>query len=152
MAEIRIIVRPAVWEPLRELLEGAMAGAQAQPGKAVPGEQPCDEDLLEAWRNGLVASLREDIAVLRRLLEHGEPQGHEVVLSEDEALGLLRAASAVRLELRERFLKMIPEGALEEGDVDFTVLPPETQQAYLAYGFLAYLQEYLIVGMDRDAE
>jgi hypothetical protein len=50
----------------------------------------------------------------------------------------------VRLRLRERYLQVLGDEALETGEVELAKLTEATRKAFMCYLFLATLQELII--------
>lgn len=83
-----------------------------------------------------------------RLLTDAAFEQGSVELDEAEAGCLLRAASAIRLALRSKALKAIPDSALEAGAVSPWLTDPDQARAYWGYVVFAALQEAVIHGLD----
>ena len=73
-----------------------------------------------------------------------------VAFDEDNAEVILRACAAVRLRLRERYLKPMGDEALESGDVDLLTLAEPLRKAFMCYLFLATVQELIIQHLDSS--
>jgi hypothetical protein len=71
-----------------------------------------------------------------------------VVFDEENSEPALRACSAVRLRLREEYLKEVSDEKLETGDVEIEQLPEAVRKFFMAYIFLATLQELIIQNLD----
>jgi len=63
---------------------------------------------------------------------------------------IVRACAAVRLRLRERFLKQLPDETLETGDVELEQLDEPLRKAFMCYLFLATVQELIIQHLDES--
>ncbi len=103
-----------------------------------------DEELDDAWREGLVDEGRADRLSLLRLLERPTLEFGRVEIPEDEAEEALRGMTELRLFLRERGLKSVTDEDLENGRIEIPKLTPEARTAYLGYLLLAEMQERLI--------
>ncbi|QYY36035.1 hypothetical protein [Ruficoccus sp. ZRK36] len=144
MPEIHLHVSPIFLTTFRDLVEGFTRHVGVQLAVQADGPDPDDEDLMEAWREGLLETVRDDCAQLMLLLNDSGLGQDKVVLSEEAALSVLRACSAVRLKIQQLFLKPYGDEQLEEGELDFDEMSIELQQVYACYIFLAGLQEVLI--------
>lgn len=151
MAEITITVNPVFLGHLRGIVDAASKSLQRRPAVYPSLADEADKELLEAWESSLLASLNEDLEALTSLMEQFRSRGGELTVPDSEAEKLLRAASALRLRLRETCFKHLSENALESGAVDFRSLSLEDQRVYGAYLFLASLQEQLVDELDDEA-
>lgn len=107
-----------------------------------------DPEFVQAWQAAQAEHLRADCCVLIELFHRPEFGKGKLQLSDVMAEGVLRAASALRLQMQQTVLRKISAAELESGDVDFYQLQPLTQQAYGCYIFLASLQESLVLAME----
>jgi hypothetical protein len=73
-----------------------------------------------------------------------------VAFDESNAEPIVRACAAVRLHLRERYLKQLGDEMLESGDVDLTKLGEPLRKAFMCYLFLATIQELIIQHLDES--
>lgn len=119
------------------------------PGESVLGED--DSDLREALNEELREGLREDCELLVGLLQDPSMDDGELHLSEENAEAAVRAASAVRLRLRQSTLHNVIDEELENGNVDMIHLPLDQQKAYACYIFLAGLQTLLVEALDPES-
>lgn len=144
MPEIQFRISPVFLVTFTELVETLTRQVGLQLAVQVNGPEDEDEIMLEAWRDSLIHSVREDCEKLLSLFKDTGFGQQNVIISEEVALGILRACSAVRLKIQQLFLKKFDESELEEGNLDFHQLDPDTQQVYACYVFLAGLQETLV--------
>ena len=105
-------------------------------------------DFAEAWMDGLREELDRDFQAITNLFTANRFGEEPVELKPEDAEGIIRACSAVRLWLRNHRLEDVPDPSLETGVVDLEALKPEPRLAYFTYGLLAYLQESLIELLD----
>lgn len=110
-----------------------------------------DPDLQESWRKDLIDCQGEDIGNFMSLFDRNFFETGNVVVDENNADAILRAAAAIRLKIRTDLLKDIPDEVLERGEVPFEEMPLQDQQAYACYLFLATIQEIVIQHMDFAA-
>lgn len=132
-------------------MEQLAQGLQLQLAINLHGPDDSDPVLLEAWRDGLIEGLRSDVVCLLDVIGDLLAGENPIIVEEADAMQLLRAASAMRLRLKELYLASVSDALLEAGDVDFHQLEPERQQAYAAYLLLAALQEQLIAQIDPES-
>jgi len=71
-----------------------------------------------------------------------------IALDEKNAEPVVRACAAVRLRLRENYLKGIADETLESSDVELEELEEPVRKAFMCYLFLATLQELIIQHLD----
>jgi hypothetical protein len=63
---------------------------------------------------------------------------------------IARACSAVRLRLRQRYLKGVADESLEAGEVEIANLDEPLRKAFMCYLFLATIQELIIQHLDES--
>ena len=71
-------------------------------------------------------------------------------MDEENAEAVVRACAAVRLRLREHFLKPVGDETLESGEVDVASLEEPLRKAFMCYLFLATVQELIIQHLDAS--
>src|SRR5205807_1715354 len=81
-----------------------------------------DEDFRDAWIVELLSSQNEDVQTLLALFNEEFFSEGVVSFDETNAESIVRACSAVRLRLRDRFLKPLGDETLESGDIDLDSL------------------------------
>lgn len=106
-----------------------------------------DPELAEAWQDGLVETLHQDMRCLVNFIEDERFGFDSIWLEDSVAEGVLRACSAIRVKIRELYLGGLSDAQLEEGDFDGSLLDQEGKGAYLTYTSLALLQEAIIGAM-----
>jgi hypothetical protein len=109
-----------------------------------------EPDLREGWREDLVSAQNEAITVLLALFDETFDESGIVGFDADNAEPVLRACAAVRLRLRERFLKALNEEVLESGDLEIESLQEPARKAFMCYLFLATIQELIIQHLDTS--
>ena len=135
--------------PLLDVIKELMADLNSMPAvAAAPADS--DGDLSRAWSDDLIAGQSRDVTTLLSLF--GDEFFAEGVVRFDEsnAEAIARAASAVRLRLRERFLKPVGDEALETGEVEMAKLAEPQRKAFMCYLFLATIQELIIQHLDES--
>jgi hypothetical protein len=73
-----------------------------------------------------------------------------VAFDETNAEVIVRACAAVRLRLREKYLKPLGDETLETGDIDMTTLDEPLRKVFMCYLFLATIQELIIQHLDES--
>ncbi|HWA85759.1 MAG TPA: hypothetical protein VG710_06030 [Opitutus sp.] len=120
-------------------------------GLAAPQVLPdLDAEFLQAWTTDLLDSQAADVQVLLALFNEEFFSEGVIGLDESNAEPVVRACAAVRLRLREKFLKDIGDETLESSDVDIAQLEERVRKAFMCYLFLATLQELIIQHLDSS--
>jgi hypothetical protein len=109
-----------------------------------------DEDLREAWVGDLLSSQATEVQALLALFNDEFFSEGVVAFDEENAETIVRACAAVRLRLRERFLKRLDDETLETGDIDLNTLDEPLRKAFMCYLFLATIQELIIQHLDES--
>ena len=107
-----------------------------------------DSDMREFWHDELLGSQNSDIARLLALFDKEFFSGGVIVFDEENAEPVMRACTAVRLRLREEYLKGIADETLESGDMEIEHLAEDVRKFFMCYLFLATLQELIIQHLD----
>ncbi|MFT3866974.1 MAG: hypothetical protein QM715_00620 [Nibricoccus sp.] len=107
-----------------------------------------DSDMREFWHEELLGSQNGDIARLLALFNKEFFASGIIIFDEDNGEPVVRACSAVRLRLREEYLKGIADETLESGDIEIEKLPEAVRKFFMCYLFLATLQELIIQHLD----
>lgn len=109
-----------------------------------------DEDLREAWVGDLLITQSNEIQALLALFNDEFFSEGVVAFDEENAETIVRASAAVRLRLRERYLKLLDDETLETGDIDVMTLDEPLRKAFMCYLFLATIQELIIQHLDES--
>lgn len=112
--------------------------------------QDLDADFHAAWVDELLGSQNDEVRVLLALFDDEFFSEGVVAFDEKNAETIVRACAAVRLKLRERYLKPLGDEALEAGDVDLQTLDEPLRKAFMCYLFLATIQELIIQHLDES--
>ena len=107
-----------------------------------------DEDLREAWVSDLLANQSDEVEALLALFNDEFFSEGVVAFDEKNADTIVRACSAVRLRLREKYLVGLDDELLESGDVEVLNLDEPLRKAFMCYLFLATIQELIIQHLD----
>lgn len=109
-----------------------------------------DEDLREAWVGDLLSAQTDEVQALLALFNDEFFSEGVVAFDEENAETIVRACAAVRLRLRERYLKKLDDETLETGDLDLASLDEPLRKAFMCYLFLATIQELIIQHLDES--
>jgi hypothetical protein len=109
-----------------------------------------EEDFRDTWKVELLSSQNEDVQTLLALFDDDFFTEGVVAFDETNAEAIVRACAAVRLCLRERFLKPLGDETLESGDIDLETLEEPLRKAFMCYLFLATVQELIIQHLDES--
>ena len=101
-----------------------------------------------AWVDELLAAQNEEVRTLLSLFDDDFFREGVVAFDEDNAEVIVRACAAVRLRLREHYLKRLGDETLESTDVDLAALDEPLRRAFMCYLFLATIQELIIQHLD----
>lgn len=138
------VVAPLL-DVIRELsfeLEKTLAAPQAL--------HDLDQEFRGAWIGELLQGQNEDLRALLALFGGEFFTEGVVAFDETNAEPIVRACTAVRLQLRERRLKSLSDEALETGDIDMAGLDEPVRKAFMCYLFLATVQELIIQHLDSS--
>ncbi len=115
----------------------------------IPGQ---DAEFAGVWQRELLEGQNDDLQVLLGLFGSDFFALGHIALERGNSEAVLRACSAVRLQLRARHLAVLGDEALESGEVPFEQMTGEQQRAFGAYVFLATLQELVVQHLDPTAQ
>ncbi len=103
-----------------------------------------DPEFHTAWVNELIDHQNTDVSRLLALFDGNFFSEGVIAFDEENAEVIVRACAAVRLHLREKYLKSLPDETLEGGEVELLTLDESLRKAFMCYLFLATLQELII--------
>ena len=103
-----------------------------------------DEEMAALWRDSLLETQNAGVDALLALFDSRFFKTGVVTFDAANAAQIIRACSAVRLGVREKFLKLFSDEALERGVSDLEKYPQSVRQAMMCFIFLAALQEMII--------
>ena len=109
-----------------------------------------DAEFRSAWVDELLLAQNGEITTLLALFDDDFFSEGIVAFDESNAEPIVRACAAVRLHLRERYLKPLGDEMLESGDVELTNLDEPLRKAFMCYLFLATIQELIIQHLDES--
>jgi hypothetical protein len=107
-----------------------------------------DPEYRSSWEDELLASQNEDVRTLLSLFNDEFFREGVVAFDEENAEIIVRACAAVRLRLRENYLKRMGDETLETSDIDLNTLDEPLRKAFMCYLFLATIQELIIQHLD----
>ncbi len=149
MKRIEVKLALPVVAPLLDVIRELADGLQRE--LAAPLEfKDIDEDLQQAWTDDLLASQAEEIQALLALFNDEFFSEGVVAFDEENAETIVRACAAVRLRLRDRYLKLLDDETLEASEIDITSLDEPLRKAFMCYLFLATIQELIIQHLDES--
>ena len=143
MKHIEVSLNLDVVAPLLDFIKPIVARLEHETAFA-PDMAEADRELAGVWREGLIHTQVEDCRLFMGLFGSEFFESGRIVLTTENADGILRAASAIRLKLRETALVDFTDAALEGGEVEFEKLGESERHGFAAYLFLATLQEIVI--------
>ena len=149
MKRIEVKLSLTVVAPLLDVIKAASDTLGTELASA-PRLADIDPDVREPWAAELVECQNEDLRVLLALFDAEFFSSGVIAIDEDNADGLVRACSAIRLRLRQRFMTGIPDDQLESGEVDLDALAEPVRKAFMGYLFLATVQELIIQHLDSS--
>lgn len=149
MKRIEVKLALPVVAPLLDVIKELADGLRKN--LAAPlGLKDIDEEFRDAWIGELLSAQNDDVHTLLALFD--DEFFSEGVVSFDEANAetIVRACAAVRLRLREVYLKPLGDETLESGDVELESLDERLRRAFMCYLFLATVQELIIQHLDES--
>ena len=140
-------------EAVAPLLDVIKAAADdLRPMLAVDPHLPAnDAEFAAEWTRELLAAQNSDIGFFLALFNAEFFADGVIALDAPNSEPILRACSAVRLRLREKYLLPLGDEALETGDVPPERMTADQRRAFAAYVFLATLQELIVQHLDPTA-
>lgn len=149
MKRIEVKLALPVVAPLLDVIKEL--AAHLRRGLAAPLAVPdLDADFRAAWEEELLNGQRTEVDALLALFNEDFFREGVVAFDEDNAEVILRACAAVRLQLRERYLKPLGDEVLEGGDIEPMALDDRLRKAFMCYLFLATIQELIIQHLDES--
>lgn len=150
MRRIDIKLSLPVVAPLIDLMREssvALRGSLASPFAI----DSLDNDMREIWSEDLLQSQNLEIKKLLDLFDSEFFSSGILRVDEEHSDGVMRATSALRLQLRRGPLRTLSDVELQDSRLDPEKLPEKVQPPFLCYVFLASLQELLIENMSGPA-
>jgi len=108
-----------------------------------------DPDLIETWEHSLNECLASDRQRVDCILLAIETAGSIIELTIAQAESLLRVCSAIRLEIRARYLSKNPDSGEDADNFIFEELDEVTGQAIMMDQHLANLQDLFLMQLSE---
>lgn len=109
-----------------------------------------DQEFRDAWVGDLLEGQNKDVKALLALFDDEFFAEGIVAFDEENAEPIVRACAAVRLRLREVYLRGLDDDALEGGEVELEQMSEAVRKAFMCYLFLATVQELIIQHLDSS--
>ena len=116
--------------------------------EGAPGD--IDDELRESWTGELLANQADEVKALLSLFNDEFFSEGVVAFDEENAETIVRACAAIRLRLREKYLKRLEDEQLEAGEIDIMTLDEPLRKAFMCYLFLATIQDLIIQHLDES--
>ena len=149
MKRIEVKLALPVVAPLLDVIKG-MADSLRRNLAAPLGLTDLDAEFGSAWTDELMAAQNEDVQTLLALFNDEFFADGVIAFDEGNAEQIVRATAAVRLRLREYYLKPLGDETLESGNVELEQLDEPLRKAFMCYLFLATIQELIIQHLDSS--
>jgi hypothetical protein len=149
MKKIEVKLSLPVVAPLLDVIKSAVDDLRGSLA-ASSSRHDIDEDLREAWVDELLVSQGGDCRTLLGLFDRDFFSTGVISFDETNAEPIVRACAAVRLRLREKYLKKLEDESLESGHIELETLPEPERKAFMCYLFLATIQELIIQHLDSS--
>jgi len=149
MKRIEVKLSLPIVAPLLDVIK-LLAGGLGQKLAAPQELGDIETEFRDAWVGELLQSQTADVAVLLALFDEEFFSEGVVAFDEENAEPIVRACAAVRLRLREVYLKGLGDDTLEGGDVELEDLSEVVRKAFMCYLFLATVQELIIQHLDSS--
>lgn len=146
MKRVEVKLSLPVVAPLLDVVKEAVDDLRR--GLVIPLPADDDRELHDAWHGELLALQADEGARLLGLFDRDFFATGMVAFDEANCESVVRACSAVRLRLREKWLKPLGDDALETGGVDLETLAEPVRKAFMCYLFLATIQDLIIQHLD----
>lgn len=147
MKRIEVKLSLPVVAPLLDVIKG-LTDTMSTELAAPLAMTDLDAEFRETWTADLLETQNTDVQVLMALFDDNFFSEGVIGLDEKNAESVLRACAAVRLQLREKYLKPLGDETLESSEIELERLEEPVRKAFMCYLFLATLQELIIQHLD----
>jgi hypothetical protein len=147
MKRIEVRLSLQVVAPLLDVIKSASQGLKQNLAAPLPMTD-LDPEFRDDWTAELQAGQSTDVDVLLALFDENFFTESVIGLDGSNAEPVVRACAAVRLRLRQNYLKALDDEILESSDVELEHLDEPVRKAFMCYLFLATLQELIIQHLD----
>ena len=149
MKRIEVKLSLPVVAPLLDVMKAV--GDSLQDRLAVPLDHvEVDADMQEVWNADLLSAQKDGVSRLLAMFDKEFFESGTIAFDEQNAEPILRACAALRLRMREQYLKTLGDESLETGDVEIDELPEPLRHVFMCYVFLATIQELIIQHLDSE--
>jgi hypothetical protein len=149
MKRIEVRLSLPVVRPLLDVIKGLVDDLHSAPAARVGSPDP-DAEFSDVWTRDLVAAQSSDVEMLLSIFGEDFHTDGIVFFDQTNAEAIARSCSAVRLRVREKYLKDLSDESLEAGEVDLAKLDEGVRKAFTCYLFLATIQELIIQHLDES--
>jgi len=147
MKRIEVRLSLPVVAPLLDVIKSTSQSLQ-QDLAAPLAMTDLDPEFRADWTAELQTGQTADVDILLALFDENFFTDSVIGLDASNAEPVVRACAAVRLRLREKYLKVLDDEILESSDVELEQLEEPVKKAFMCYLFLATLQELIIQHLD----
>jgi hypothetical protein len=149
MKRIEVKLSLPVVAPLLDVMKTVADSLQDR--LAVPLDHvEVDADMHEVWDADLLTAQKDGVGRLLAMFDSEFFETGTIAFDEENAEPILRACAALRLRMREQYLKTFGDESLESGDVELEELPEPMRHIFMCYVFLATIQELIIQHLDSE--
>jgi hypothetical protein len=149
MKRIEVKLALPIVAPLLDVIRQLAAGLREK--LAAPlGPTDLDAEFAAAWTSELLEAQSADVTALLAMFNEEFFAEGVIAFDEDNAEQIVRATAAVRLRLREVYLRGLGDEVLESGNVELDQLNEPVRRAFMCYLFLATIQELIIQHLDSS--
>jgi hypothetical protein len=149
MKKIEVKLSLPVVAPLLDVIKSTVDDLRSSLAASSSGRD-IDEDLREVWVDALLVSQAGDCRTLLGLFDREFFSTGVIAFDETNAEPIVRSCAAVRLRLREKYLKTLEDESLESGNIELETLSEPERKAFMCYLFLATIQELIIQHLDSS--
>ncbi len=107
-----------------------------------------DREFTDTWNQELLAGQNSDIRELLGLFGADFFSDGVVAIDSNNCESLLRACSALRFKILDRWLQGLPDDLLEDEDAPVTTVPEAQRLPFACYTFLDQLQKIMLEHLD----
>ena len=147
MKRIEVRLSLPVVAPLLDVIKSASQSLQQNLASPL-AMTDLDPEFRADWTAELQMGQTTDVDILLALFDEHFFTDSVIGLDASNAEPVVRACAAVRLRLRENYLKALDDEILESSDVELEQLEEPVKKAFMCYLFLATLQELIIQHLD----
>ncbi len=147
MKRIEVKLSLPVVAPLLDLVKAVVDGLHGELAVSLR-MQDLDPELRVGWQDELLRAQNDDCRRFLAMFDSEFFSSGTIGFDEENAESVLRACAAIRLRLRGSSLQELSDEAIESADPDVDTMSEPVKKAFMAYVFLATLQELIIHHLD----